>query len=118
MPGQSQASSAQTDYSNYYDRNAYQQYYGAYGQGQDSQRTGSAFGTSSQENPSQYATTRPQQGFGQQDAQNSGPNTPAPGIAAHQTQQSQHMGAQGAQGATLTGTVHTTSNIPSMDRTT
>ena len=101
VPGQSQPSSAQTDYSNYYGRDAYQQYYGGYGQGQDSQRTPAAFGTSSQETQSHYATARPQQSYGQQDAQNSGHNTPAPGMPSHQPQHSQqHMGAQqGAHGA-------------------
>ena len=99
VPGQSQSSSGQPDYSQYYNRDAYQQYYGAYGQAQDSQRTGSAFGTSSQEMPSQYATARAQQGFGQQqqqqDAQNSGHNTPAPGMPGQHPQHSQQMGAQG-----------------------
>ncbi len=99
VPGQSQPSSAQTDFSNYYNRDAYQQYYGGYGQGQDSQRTTSAFGTSSQETQGHYATARPQQSFGQQDAQDSGNNTPAPAMPAHQPQHSQHASGQDAHGA-------------------
>ena len=98
VPGQSQPSSAQTDYSSYYGRDPYQQYYGGYGQGQDAHRAGGAFATSSQENASQYATARPQQAFGQHEAQNSGQNTPAPGMPAQQPQQLQQMAGQGAQG--------------------
>jgi hypothetical protein len=98
VPGQSQPGSAQTDFS-YYD-SRYQQYYGGHGQAGDAQqRSGSAFGTSGQEAPSQYATARPQQAFGQQEAQTSGNNTPAPGMPTHQAQHSQHMGGQGSHGS-------------------
>jgi hypothetical protein len=101
VPGQSQPSSAQTDYSNYYGRDGYQQYYGGagYAQAQEAHRAASTFGTSSQETPGQYATARPQQAFGQNDAQHSGQNTPAPGLPNHQTQPSHTMGGQSAHGA-------------------
>jgi hypothetical protein len=93
VPGQPQAAS-QSDMAAYYGRE-YQQYYG-YGQHQD--RSGSAFGTSAQETPAQYATARAQQAYGQQEANTSGNNTPAPGMPAQhsqpsqQQQQQQHMG--------------------------
>ena len=104
-------SSAPNDYSSYYSANqqrdaaqhaAYQNYYG-YGQSQEAQqRSGSAFGTSGQEPQSQYVTSRPQPSYGQQEAQNSGNNTPNPAMSAQQTQPSQQMhqgqGSQGAQG--------------------
>lgn len=93
-------SSAPNDYSQYYGPNsreaqaqAYQQYYGAgYGQNQETQqRSGSAFGSSSQDVQSQYATSRPQPSYGQQEAQNSGHNTPNPTLPGHQAQHSGHM---------------------------
>lgn len=96
-----QTSAAPNDYSQYYGANsreaqaqAYQQYYGAgYGQSQETQqRSGSAFGSSSQDVQSQYATSRPQQpSYGQQEAQNSGHNTPNPAVQGHQAQHSGHM---------------------------
>jgi hypothetical protein len=94
-PSQPQVAPGQSDYSSYYGANArdpYQNYYG-YGQGQETQqRSGSAsFGTSAQDVQSQYATSRPQQAYGQQDAQNSGHNTPNPTMPAHQAQHSQHI---------------------------
>ncbi|ETN47047.1 uncharacterized protein HMPREF1541_01237 [Cyphellophora europaea CBS 101466] len=99
VPGQPQAA-GQNDMSSYYGRDAYQQYYNY--QHQDAQRTGSAFGSSAPETASHYATARPQQGYGQQEATTSGNNTPAPGIPAQHTQaaqqqqqqqqQQQHMG--------------------------
>lgn len=100
VPGQPQTA-GQPDMAAYYSREAYQQYYG-YGQHQDAQRAGSAFGTSAQDVPSQYATARPQQGYGQQEATTSGNNTPAPGMPAQQSQSSQHHQQQpmgGAHGA-------------------
>lgn len=92
VPGQPQAA-AQNDMASYYSREAYQQYYG-YGQQHDAQRSGSAFGTSAQETPSQYATARPQQAYGQQEATNSGNNTPAPGMPAQHSQASQQQQQQ------------------------
>jgi len=100
VPNQSLPASAaaQNDYSSYYGRDVYQNYYGAYGQGQDAQRTGSTFGSTAQETPGQYATSRPQPGYGQQDAQGSGHNTPAPALPGHQAQHSQHLHSQGGHG--------------------
>lgn len=93
IPGQTQPG-AQQDYAGYYSREQYQNYYGSYGQGQDSQRSGSAFGTSAPDISNQYATARPQQGYGQPEAPNSGNNTPAPNVPTHQAQPSQHLGGQ------------------------
>lgn len=106
VPSQSQplSGSTQHDYSAYYNsRDAYQNYYGGYGQGQDAQRVGSTAGTSAQDNPSQYATARPGHGYGQPDTQDSGNNTPNPTMATHQTvtqpSQQQHLPpSQGGQG--------------------
>ena len=101
MPGQTVPASVQQQYEQYYGRDAaaaYQAYYSQYGHGQGGQRAGSAFGSSAQDMPSQYASARPQEGYGQQDAQNSGQNTPAPGMPAHPAQHSQQMGAQGQAG--------------------
>jgi hypothetical protein len=93
VPGQPLTSAA-PDMASYYSREAaYQQYYG-YGQQQDAQRGASAFGTSAQDTPSQYATARPQQGFGQQDATNSGNNTPAPTMPSQQSHASQQQAQQ------------------------
>lgn len=102
LPTSSQqtSSSVPNEYSQYYGANsreaqAYQQYYGVgYGQAQEAQqRSGSAFGSSSQDVPSQYATSRPQPqaSYGQQEAQNSGHNTPNPTLQGHQAQHSGHM---------------------------
>jgi hypothetical protein len=98
---QQTSASAPNDYSQYYGANsreaqaqAYQQYYGAaYNQNQETQqRSGSAFGSSSQDVQTQYATSRPQQpSYGQPEAQNSGHNTPNPAIQGHQAQHSGHM---------------------------
>lgn len=95
-PGQSQMppTSQQEAYQQYYGRE-YNSYYG-YGQGQEQQRSGSAFGTSAQEAPGQYATAGPR-GYGSQDLQASGHNTPNPPGVAHQHQQSGHMQGQHAQ---------------------
>lgn len=102
VPGQSQGLPASgQEYSHYYggNRDAYQGYYGAgYGQAHEGQRSGSAFGTSAQESQAQYATARPQQGFSQSDAQNSGNNTPNPTAASQQSQPSQHVPNQGSYG--------------------
>ena len=97
VPGQSQ-NAGHNDMSSYYGREAYAQYYGAYGQQQDAHRGGS-FGTSGQDIPSQYATAGPQRGYSQHESQNSGNNTPAPtgptqqGQASQAAQQQQQMGA-------------------------
>ena len=96
-------SSAATDYSSYYtsesQRNAYQNYYGNYGQpsqqsqpetGAAPQRIGSALGSSGSEQPSQYATSQTQQapqpryGSGAE-AHNSGHSTPNP-VMSQQSQ--------------------------------
>ncbi|EXJ87757.1 hypothetical protein A1O1_04683 [Capronia coronata CBS 617.96] len=90
VPTQPGAAASQNDYAAYYGRDAYN-YYGAYGQGQDAQRVGSSFGTSAPEAQAQYATSRPQQAMGQQDAPGSGNNTPAPGVPAHHAQHSGHV---------------------------
>ncbi|OAG41394.1 hypothetical protein AYO21_04336 [Fonsecaea monophora] len=90
VPSQPSTATSQPDYSSYYNREAYN-YYG-YGHGQDAQRSGSTFGTSAPDSQGQYATSRPQHAMGQQEAQGSGQNTPAPGIPGPPTQQpSGHM---------------------------
>ncbi|KAK8231753.1 hypothetical protein HDK77DRAFT_453496 [Phyllosticta capitalensis] len=96
-------STAPNDYSSYYtsenQRNAYQNYYGSFGQQaggnqQDAdaqQPKPAAFGQAAD---SAFPTTQPQQTQNRYgDAQNSGQNTPAPSIAAqhHPAAQSQHM---------------------------
>ncbi|KAK4940675.1 RNAPII degradation factor [Elasticomyces elasticus] len=93
VPGQPGSTPSQSDYASYYGRDAYN-YYGGYGQGQDAQRTGSTFGTTAPETQSQYATSRPQQGMGQE-APGSGHNTPAPGIPTHPSQHAGHLQNQG-----------------------
>lgn len=100
VPAQSQGHPGNLqDYSQYYNTSReYQQYYGGYGHGQDTQRSGSSYGTSAQDAQAQYATSRPQQAYGQQDASNSGHNTPNPSASSHQAQQSQHVQGQTAQG--------------------
>lgn len=118
-------SSAPSEPSSYYtsdsQRNAYQNYYGSYGQqphqsqqdsGTSQQRVGSAFGTSAPDQASQYATSyaqqHPQSRYGQTpEAQNSGNSTPNPSMPSqqqHQPQQGQQMhqhgqGQGGHQGA-------------------
>jgi len=99
-------SSAANDYPSYYtseqQRNAYQSYYGAYGQqtqqsqtdaGASQQRSGSGFGVSSAEISSQYPTSQAQQSqsrYGQPgEAQTSGHSTPNPTIPGQQHQQLQ-----------------------------
>ena len=92
LPGHSQglpSASQQEAYQHYYGRE-YAQYYGGYGQGQESQRSGSAFGTSAQEAQGQYATAGPR-GYSSQDIAASGNNTPNPHAAAQQNQHSAHM---------------------------
>lgn len=91
LPGQSQAppSSQQEAYQQYYARE-YGSYYG-YGQDQQQQRSGSAFGTSAQEAPGQYAATAGPRAYGSQDMAASGNNTPNPNIAGHQNQPSTQM---------------------------
>ena len=113
-------SSTAHDYSSYYtsdsQRNAYQNYYGNYGQpaqqnhqeaGNSQQRTGSAFGSSSAEQPSQYATAQgqqaPQARYGSaSEAQNSGHSTPNPSLVGqpshNHVQQPHHVAQQHAQG--------------------
>ncbi|OAP63329.1 hypothetical protein AYL99_02556 [Fonsecaea erecta] len=95
VPNQPSTATSQPDYSAYYGRDAYNNYYG-YGHGQEAQRSGSTFGTSAPDSQGQYTTSRPQHGMGQQEAQGSGPNTPAPGIPGHPTAQqpSGHMQQQ------------------------
>ncbi len=108
-------SSAPNDYSAYYtsdqQRNAYQNYYGSYGQQTQQnqtdaavpqQRSGSGFGVSSAETPSQYPASQsqqPQPRYGQPgEAQTSGHSTPNPTIPGqqqhHQLQQSQQLPQQ------------------------
>ena len=97
------STSAPNDYSAFYNQDgqrniSYQNYYG-YGQNQDvQQRSGSAFGTTATESQPQYATSRPQGGFGQQDAQHSGTNTPNPAIPSQPSQQHQPQSQQMHQG--------------------
>ena len=123
QPGQqpnASYSTAAQDYSSYYtsdsQRNAYQNFYGNYGQpaqqshqdaGNSQQRTSSAFGSSGTEQPSQYATSQvqqvPQARYGSAgEAQNSGHSTPNPNQAGqpghNQVQQPHHMAQQHAQG--------------------
>lgn len=113
--------SAPNDYSPFYGQDSqrsmsYQNYYG-YGQNQEiQQRSGSAFGSSGTEIQPQYATSRPQAGFGQQDAQHSGNNTPnpAPPIQQqqHQPQSQQMHQAQGSHGGYPYGYGNTAYNQP------
>ncbi|KAI9726406.1 MAG: RNAPII degradation factor [Cirrosporium novae-zelandiae] len=105
-------STATSDYSSYYtadqQRNTYPGFYGTYGQqGQNPQesgpqRTGSAFATSTAaEVNAQYVTSQGQQPsrYGQiADAQNSGHNTPTPGLPGQQPTQPQQI-PQGQAGA-------------------
>jgi hypothetical protein len=115
---QQASTSAPNDYSALYNQDAqrnisYQNYYG-YGQNQEvQQRSGSAFGTTGTESQPQYATSRPQAGFGQQDA-HSGNNTPNPALPGQQhQQQSQHMHqGQGSQGGYPYGYANAAYNQP------
>lgn len=110
-------SSAANENSLYYtsdsQRNAYQNYYGSYGQhsqqnpqdaGASQQRIGSAFGTSVGEQPSQNITSQaqhPQARYGQAgEAQTSGNSTPNPSVPNQQPQpqQTHHMIQQQGQG--------------------
>lgn len=99
------SASGPNEYSAFYNQDAqrnmtYQNYYG-YGQNQDvQQRSGSAFGSTGTEIQPQYATSRPQAGFGPQDAQDSGNNTPNPALPSqqHQQQSQQMHQSQGSQG--------------------
>lgn len=108
-------SSASQDSSVYYtsdnQRNAYQNYYGNYGQSQQSpqeagaaqQRIGSAFGTTVGEQVSHHAThgQPPQARYGQPgEAQTSGTSTPNPTVPSQQSQppQAHQMLQQQAQG--------------------
>ncbi|MCJ1389116.1 RNAPII degradation factor [Xylographa bjoerkii] len=116
-------SSASNDYPSYYtsdnQRNAYQNYYGSYGQpaqqnqpdaGAVQQRAGSAFGSSGIEQPTQHATSQvqqpPQARYGSAgDVHNSGHSTPNPvlgqgqisGQPSHQMPQQQSQGQAGGQ---------------------
>lgn len=90
VPNQPATATSQADYSSYYGRDAYN-YYGAYAHGQDAQRAAGAFGSSAPESQAQYATSRPQQGVGQQETQGSGNNTPAPNMPTHHSQPSGHI---------------------------
>ncbi|MCJ1403111.1 RNAPII degradation factor [Xylographa trunciseda] len=116
-------SSAANDYPSYYtsdnQRNAYQNYYGNYGQpGQQTQpdtgaaqpRAGSAFGSSGIEQPTQYATSQvqqpPQARYGSAgDVHDSGHSTPNPILGqgqisaqpSHQMPQQQSQGQAGGQ---------------------
>lgn len=102
---QQPSTSAPTDYSAFYNQDAqrnisYQNYYG-YGQNQEAQqRSGSALGTSGSEIQAQYATSRPQAGFGHQDTQHSGNNTPNSAFSSqqHQPQSQQMHQGQGSHG--------------------
>lgn len=94
---QQTSNSAPHDYSAFYNQDAqrnisYQNYYG-YGQSQEvQQRPASSFGTTGAESQPQYATSRPQAGFGQQEARHSGTSTPNSALPSQQHQQpSQHM---------------------------
>lgn len=98
VPNQPSTATTQPDFSAYYGRDAYNNYYG-YGHGQEAQRTGSTFGSSAPDAQAQLPTSRPQHGLGQQEAQGSGNNTPAPGITAPSAQQhSGHMQQNQGQG--------------------
>ena len=93
---QQPTSSTPSDFSAFYGsnqhRDPYQSYYAGYTQGHEAQqRSGSSFGTTSQDTQGQYVTNRPQIGYGQLEAQNSGHNTPNPSVPSQQTQQPQHM---------------------------
>ena len=116
-------SSAASDYPSYYtsdnQRNAYQNYYGNYGQpapqhqpdaGASQQRAGSAFGSSGIEQSTQYATNQgqqpPQARYGSTgDVHNSGHSTPNPVLGQaqisaqqpHQMPQQQNQGQAGGQ---------------------
>ncbi|MCJ1473866.1 hypothetical protein MMC13_002519 [Lambiella insularis] len=117
-------SSAGSDYSSYYtsdnQRNAYQNYYGSYGQpaqqsqpdgGAAPQRVGSTFGSTGPDQPSQFATSQsqqpPQGRYGSTgDVHNSGHSTPNPVVGqqgqmqvpqAHQLPQQQSQGQAGGQ---------------------
>ena len=84
------------DYSAYYaqHQDAYRNYYGGYGQSPEhQQRSGSAFGSSGQDNPALYAGGRPQAAYAQ-DSQGSGDNTPNPTAQSQHQQQHQHQHQQ------------------------
>lgn len=119
-------SSAANDTSTYYtsdsQRNAYQNYYGNYGQSQQSpqeagasqQRIGSAFGTSLGEQASHHAANQSQQHpqaryIPAGDTQNSGNSTPNPAIAGQQQQsqpQQAHQMLQQQQAQGQAGSQH------------
>lgn len=112
------STSAPNDYSAFYNQDAqrnlsYQNYYG-YGQNQEvQQRSGSGFGSTGTESQTQYATSRPQAGFGQQDAQHSGNNTPNSALPSHHhQQQSQMHQAQGSHGGYAYGYANAGYNQP------
>lgn len=119
-------SSAANDTSTYYtsdsQRNAYQNYYGNYGQSQQSpqeagasqQRIGSAFGTSLGDQASHHAANQSQQHpqaryISAGDTQNSGNSTPNPAIAGQQQQsqpQQAHQMLQQQQAQGQAGSQH------------
>lgn len=119
-------SSAANDTSSYYtsdsQRNAYQNYYGNYGQSQQSpqeagasqQRIGSAFGTTLGDQASHHAANQSQQHpqaryIPAGDAQNSGNSTPNPAIAGQQQQsqpQQAHQMLQQQQAQGQAGSQH------------
>ncbi|KAL9617790.1 MAG: hypothetical protein Q9160_007444 [Pyrenula sp. 1 TL-2023] len=98
-PQQPSTTAASSEYANYYStnqpqRDPYQSYYGAYGPSQESQqRSGSGFGTTSQDVPSGYGTASAQQPsrFQQPDPQSSGASTPNPALQGQQGQSAQQL---------------------------
>lgn len=94
LPGHShsQHPSQQQAYNDYYARE-YAHYYGAYGhtQGQEAMRSGGAFGSTTATDSSH--TNAGGRGYGSQDLQASGNNTPAPGQhqASHTSQMQQQQ---------------------------
>lgn len=92
LPGQShpptsQQEAYQQQQQQYYGRE-HGSYYG-YNHGYDQQRSGSAFGSSAQEAPAQYAAAGPR-GYGSQDV-TAGGSTPGQNTSAHQSQHSGHV---------------------------
>lgn len=89
LPGQAHQppTSQQEAYQQYYGRD-HGSYYG-YNQGYDQQRSGSAFGSSAQDTPAQYAAAGPR-GYSSQDVAAAG-TTPGQTASAHQSQHSGHV---------------------------
>lgn len=91
IPGQSQPNASQQELYNQYYGREYASYYGyGHNQGQEQQRSGSAFGTSAPDVQGQYASAGPR-GYSQDIS--SGNNTPNPHAAGQQAPQSGQMQA-------------------------